>query len=143
LACVPGLSTSYSCIYFSPRSEDSIAAMIQNMAPIMNDVLRSGINATANVVGNHVVPVIVLSVDGMVATTADGRLDSIAVTGFDPRSAENNAPARGILLIIGAKCIAAILVNDVTIATGNLWVIPTISIVKNMAILAIMDVSSV
>ena len=81
-----------------------MAAMIQNIAPIMKEVLRAGINAFAKVVGNHVVPVIVLSVDrGMVATTAGGKLDSMAVTGFDPRSAENNAPAGGILLMISAK----------------------------------------
>jgi len=95
----------------------------------MKDVLRAGINAFANVVGNHVVPVIVLRVDcGMVATTEAGKLDSIALTGFDPSSAENNAPAGGILLMIGAKWMAPILVSDVTIASGNLYVIPTISI---------------
>jgi hypothetical protein len=78
--------------------------MIQNIAPIMKDVLRVGINAFANVVGNHVIPVIVLRVDcGMVATTEDGRLDSMALTGFDPSNAENNAPAGGILLIIGIR----------------------------------------
>jgi hypothetical protein len=44
----------------------------------MNDVLSVGRNAFANVVGNQVVPVIVLSVDcGMVATTAGGKFDSI------------------------------------------------------------------
>ena len=124
-----GLRTSYSCINFSPRSEDNTAAIKQNIAPIMKDVLRAGINAFANVVGNHVVPVIVLRVDcGMVATTEAGKLDSIALTGFDPSSAENNAPAGGILLMIGAKWMAPILVSDVTIASGNLYVIPTISI---------------
>jgi len=95
----------------------------------MNEILSEGIKAFSRVEGNHVVPVIVLRVDcGMVATTEAGKLDSIALTGFDPSSAENNAPAGGILLMIGAKWMAPILVSDVTIASGNIYVIPTISI---------------
>ena len=74
---------------FSP-SADRNDAIRHNIAPIMNDVRSEGINAFANVVGNHVVPVIVLRVDcGIVATVEAVRLDSMVLTGF----AGSNAPS--------------------------------------------------
>jgi len=60
-----------------------MAAMAQNAAPIMNDILRDGIKASARVDGNQVVPVSVFRVVlGMAATIAGDKTDSIALTGL-------------------------------------------------------------
>src|SRR5665648_126734 len=118
-----------------------MAAIVQNAAPIMNDILSEGRNAFARVDGNHVVPVSVFRVAlGMAATIAGGKTDSILSTGLYPRNAENKAAVGGMLLRIGASFTAPILANDVSIASGNLCVIPTMTIVKNIAILAVKDV---
>jgi len=48
-----------------------------------NEVWSEGMNATANVEGNQVVPVKVVRVElGMVATSAGGRADNMASTGL-------------------------------------------------------------
>ena len=76
----------------------------------------------------------------MAATIGGGNIDSMVLTGLYPKNAENRAPVGGILLRIGASFTAPMPASDVSMASGNLWVIPIITIVKNMAILAVNEV---
>lgn len=125
-------------MYFSPRIADSIAARAENIAPIMKAILKDGMNASARVVGNQVVPVrVVFVAAGIIATTFAGKADKIASTGLYPRKAENNAPDGGILLRSGASLTAPILASEAVIASGKRCVIPIITMVKNIAILAV------
>ncbi len=45
-----------SWTYFCPRIADSTAAMPESTAPMMNDMRSDGMNASASVWGNQVVP---------------------------------------------------------------------------------------
>ena len=97
--------------------------------------------AVANVDGNHVVPVKVLNVEaGMLLTIGAGILANNDPTGLYPRSAENRADVAGMLFKSGAKFAAPILVREDVISAGNLWVIPTMSTVKNRPILTVKPV---
>ena len=72
-----------SCIYLSPRRADSIAAIMDITAPIMNDVCSDGKNAFERVDGNHVIPVNVFKVDpGIWATIEGGNVVSMALIGL-------------------------------------------------------------
>ena len=74
---------------------------------------------------------------GMWDTIGIGKAAKIALTGLEPRSAENKAAVGGRLLIIGAKALAPILFSEEDMASGNLCVNPTMIMVKNIPILAI------
>lgn len=112
---------SIPCMYFSPRIADSIAARAENIAPIIKAILNDGMNASARVVGNQVVPVsVVLVVAGIMATTLDGKAARMLSTGLYPRKAENKAPDGGMLLRIGASFTAPILASEAVMASGNL-----------------------
>lgn len=90
------------CLF--PRRADSTAAVMQIIAPIMNEICIDGINALANAEGNHVVLVNVLKVElGMFEIYSGGKAVIIVLTGLYPNNAANNAPLGGILLSAGAN----------------------------------------